>query len=204
MTVPQESFQRALAIILDRRNHPILIHCNKGKHRTGCLVACLRKVQGRSLTSILEEYRRFTGKKHRYGCTQRDRSVLVADGQCPFPMHAQTARHAVHRVVSACTGPANGGSGLLTVLVSVSVCLLNPHAHGHTHARRYHDRTERVCCGTTLHGLHATAASSEHGSEKTWQTLSLADVLLAEVHRRVRTPAKRCRAHLTLAKGHRP
>lgn len=29
----------------DARNHPLLIHCNKGKHRTGCLVGCFRKVR---------------------------------------------------------------------------------------------------------------------------------------------------------------
>ena len=49
----------------DVRNHPILIHCNKGKHRTGCLVGCLRKVQKWSLIGIFEEYRRFAGTKVR-------------------------------------------------------------------------------------------------------------------------------------------
>merc|ERR1712046_211053 len=28
---------QALTDLLDVRNHPVLIHCNKGKHRTGCL-----------------------------------------------------------------------------------------------------------------------------------------------------------------------
>lgn len=37
----------------------------QGKHRTGCLVGCLRKVQRWSLTSIFEEYRRFAGNKVR-------------------------------------------------------------------------------------------------------------------------------------------
>lgn len=52
-------------MLLDVRNHPLLIHCNKGKHRTGCLVGCLRKVQRWSLTSIFDEYRRFAGNKVR-------------------------------------------------------------------------------------------------------------------------------------------
>ncbi|OAY80092.1 putative tyrosine-protein phosphatase, partial [Ananas comosus] len=47
------------------RNHPILIHCNRGKHRTGCLVACLRKLQSWCLTSVFEEYRRFAADKSR-------------------------------------------------------------------------------------------------------------------------------------------
>ncbi|KAI9226029.1 MAG: protein-tyrosine phosphatase [Piptocephalis tieghemiana] len=55
----------ALGKILDPSNHPILIHCNKGKHRIGCLVGCLRKVQQWSLVSIFDEYKRFTGPKVR-------------------------------------------------------------------------------------------------------------------------------------------
>ena len=35
----------ALSLLLDRRHHPVLVHCNKGKHRTGCLIGCLRKIQ---------------------------------------------------------------------------------------------------------------------------------------------------------------
>ncbi|RPB05081.1 protein-tyrosine phosphatase [Choiromyces venosus 120613-1] len=62
---PDEKILTALRIILDRRNHPILIHCNKGKHRTGCVVGCLRKVQAWSLTLIFDEYRRFAGHKSR-------------------------------------------------------------------------------------------------------------------------------------------
>ena len=50
---------------MDRRNHPMLIHCNKGKHRTGCLIGCLRKLQQWSLTTIFDEYRRFSAPKSR-------------------------------------------------------------------------------------------------------------------------------------------
>jgi tyrosine-protein phosphatase SIW14 len=51
---------RALSIILDTRNHPILVHDEKGKHRAGVLVGCLRKLQGYSLASIFHEYASFT------------------------------------------------------------------------------------------------------------------------------------------------
>lgn len=37
----------------------------QGKHRTGCLVGTLRKVQRWSLTSTIDEYRRFAGLKVR-------------------------------------------------------------------------------------------------------------------------------------------
>ncbi|CAG8473099.1 6679_t:CDS:2 [Paraglomus occultum] len=34
-----------------------------GKHRIGCLIGCLRKLQRWSMTSIFDEYRRFAGTK---------------------------------------------------------------------------------------------------------------------------------------------
>ncbi|KAG2182033.1 hypothetical protein INT43_006959 [Umbelopsis isabellina] len=63
--IPEEKISAALAAMLDRRNHPMLIHCNKGKHRTGCLIGCLRKLQHWSYTSIFDEYRRFSHPKSR-------------------------------------------------------------------------------------------------------------------------------------------
>eukprot|EP00038_Savillea_parva_P013154 m.209258 g.209258 ORF g.209258 m.209258 type:complete len:174 (+) comp24504_c0_seq1:85-606(+) len=63
--IPQSKIAAALQTLLDTRNHPVLIHCNKGKHRTGCLVGCLRKLQGWSLVAICDEYRRFAAPKAR-------------------------------------------------------------------------------------------------------------------------------------------
>jgi tyrosine-protein phosphatase SIW14 len=56
---------KALGVVLDKANHPILIHCNKGKHRTGCVVACFRKIQGESLDSVLTEYHAYADPKAR-------------------------------------------------------------------------------------------------------------------------------------------
>ncbi|KAE8266917.1 hypothetical protein A4X09_0g5431 [Tilletia walkeri] len=63
--IPEDMISNALIAILDVRNHPMLIHCNKGKHRTGCLVGCLRKLQQWSLTTIFDEYRKFSAPKSR-------------------------------------------------------------------------------------------------------------------------------------------
>ncbi|KAJ2777063.1 tyrosine-protein phosphatase siw14 [Coemansia javaensis] len=63
--IPEDVMVQALLVLLDRRNHPVLIHCNKGKHRTGCLVGCLRKLQEWSHTSIFDEYRRYSAPKSR-------------------------------------------------------------------------------------------------------------------------------------------
>ncbi|KFH67072.1 hypothetical protein MVEG_07595 [Podila verticillata NRRL 6337] len=61
--IDEEVISSALVNILDARNHPLLIHCAKGKHRIGCLIGCLRKIQNWSMTSIFDEYRRFAGSK---------------------------------------------------------------------------------------------------------------------------------------------
>lgn len=63
--VPQYQMTEALGILLDRSNHPLLIHCNKGKHRTGCVVGCFRKCQGESLESIFLEYHTYADPKAR-------------------------------------------------------------------------------------------------------------------------------------------
>ncbi|KAJ2613975.1 tyrosine-protein phosphatase siw14 [Coemansia sp. RSA 1365] len=54
-----------LAEVLDTRNHPLLIHCNRGIRRVGCLVGCIRKLQGWAMTAIFDEYQRFSGTKIR-------------------------------------------------------------------------------------------------------------------------------------------
>lgn len=55
----------ALDIILNSKNHPVLVFSQFGSHRTGAVIGCLRKIQGWNLTSILEEYRRYAGSKVR-------------------------------------------------------------------------------------------------------------------------------------------
>ena len=63
--VQQEKIVLALGKILDVRNHPMLIHCNSGKHRTGTVIGCVRKIQKWCLSSIFAEYIRFAFPKHR-------------------------------------------------------------------------------------------------------------------------------------------
>lgn len=55
----------AIKIVIDPNNQPVLIHCNRGKHRTGCLVGVLRRLQKWSLTIIFDEYRKFAAPKER-------------------------------------------------------------------------------------------------------------------------------------------
>ncbi|KAK9365414.1 tyrosine phosphatase family-domain-containing protein [Lipomyces kononenkoae] len=65
VNVSDDTISTALKIAINPANHPLLIHCNRGKHRTGCLVGCLRKLQDWSLTMIFDEYRRFAHPKVR-------------------------------------------------------------------------------------------------------------------------------------------
>ncbi|KAK8629871.1 hypothetical protein V6N13_078692 [Hibiscus sabdariffa] len=65
VNIPEDAIREALRIVLDARNHPLLIHCNRGKHRTGCLVGCLRKLQRWCLSSVFDEYQRFAAAKAR-------------------------------------------------------------------------------------------------------------------------------------------
>ncbi|KHN14775.1 Putative tyrosine-protein phosphatase [Glycine soja] len=61
----RDNILEAVKVLIDVRNHPVLIHCNQGKHRTGCVVGCLRKLQSWCLSSVFEEYKRFAGAKYR-------------------------------------------------------------------------------------------------------------------------------------------
>ena len=63
--VDEDTVVEALTVLLDRKSHPVLVCCGLGRHNTGTVVACLRKLQRWNLTSIFEEYRRYAGSKRR-------------------------------------------------------------------------------------------------------------------------------------------
>lgn len=63
----QHNLQIALQLMLNKNNFPILIHSNKGKHRTGVLVGLMRKVlQGWCMSGIFEEYEQFAMGKSEF------------------------------------------------------------------------------------------------------------------------------------------
>jgi tyrosine-protein phosphatase OCA1 len=61
----EEVVLESLELMLDPANYPMMVMCNQGRHRTGTVVGCLRKLQRWNLTSIFEEYRRYAGPKVR-------------------------------------------------------------------------------------------------------------------------------------------
>ncbi|KAF2461610.1 protein-tyrosine phosphatase [Lineolata rhizophorae] len=62
-----EQMCKVISYINTPSNWPLLIHCNKGKHRTGCAVACYQQyVNGKKTVDCsLEEYTTYAGKKAR-------------------------------------------------------------------------------------------------------------------------------------------
>ncbi|KAF8409629.1 hypothetical protein HHK36_005707 [Tetracentron sinense] len=65
VNIPEDTIREALKVVLDIGNHPLLVHCKRGKHRTGCLVGCLRKLQRWCLFSVFNEYQQFAAAKSR-------------------------------------------------------------------------------------------------------------------------------------------
>ncbi|OBT75911.1 hypothetical protein VF21_04409 [Pseudogymnoascus sp. 05NY08] len=63
--IPQSVMNSILEVVMDRQNHPLLLHCNQGRHRTGCAVAVIRKVQGWSVESTVSEYTSYAHPKVR-------------------------------------------------------------------------------------------------------------------------------------------
>jgi hypothetical protein len=55
----------ALSLLMDVRNHPVLIHCRSGKHRTGALIGCLRMLQNKSMEQACTEYVKYCQHKQR-------------------------------------------------------------------------------------------------------------------------------------------
>eukprot|EP01087_Luapelamoeba_hula_P002645 TRINITY_DN1232_c0_g1_i1.p1 TRINITY_DN1232_c0_g1~~TRINITY_DN1232_c0_g1_i1.p1 ORF type:complete len:171 (+),score=25.53 TRINITY_DN1232_c0_g1_i1:115-627(+) len=64
-TISEDMAISALKLIMEPKNYPLAVMCNLGRHRTGTIIGCLRKLQRWNLTSIFEEYRRHAGAKVR-------------------------------------------------------------------------------------------------------------------------------------------
>lgn len=62
-TLNDATITKSLEIIANKENYPLLVCCGMGRHRTGTVIGCLRRLQNWNLASVSEEYRRFTGAK---------------------------------------------------------------------------------------------------------------------------------------------
>lgn len=59
----ERTIKNALELVCNKDNYPLLVCCGMGRHRTGAVIGCLRRLQGWNLASVSEEYRRFAGAR---------------------------------------------------------------------------------------------------------------------------------------------
>jgi len=60
-----DMMQEILEVVTNSDNYPLLIHCNHGKHRTGCVAGLVRKASQWGPSAIVQEYTRFASPKAR-------------------------------------------------------------------------------------------------------------------------------------------
>ncbi|KAI1195270.1 tyrosine phosphatase family-domain-containing protein [Nemania serpens] len=63
--IPVEMMRAIHAVVSESENYPLLIHCNHGKHRTGCVVGVFRKSNQWDLKRVIDEYSSFAEPKVR-------------------------------------------------------------------------------------------------------------------------------------------
>ncbi|GAW13132.1 hypothetical protein ANO14919_025100 [Xylariales sp. No.14919] len=63
--IPIEMMRSIYAVVSNHDNYPLLIHCNQGRHRTGCVVGVLRKSSQWNVKRIIDEYTTFAEPKVR-------------------------------------------------------------------------------------------------------------------------------------------
>ncbi|KAI0180688.1 hypothetical protein GGR52DRAFT_566949 [Hypoxylon sp. FL1284] len=63
--IPIDTMQSILSIVNDQKNYPLLVHCKGGKHRTGCVMGIIRKINEWDTPSIIQEYSKFAQPKAR-------------------------------------------------------------------------------------------------------------------------------------------
>lgn len=61
-----EQIKQALEIVLDASTYPLILMSSSGNHGVGLVVGCLRRLQGWSISTALDEYRSFAAPAARY------------------------------------------------------------------------------------------------------------------------------------------
>lgn len=77
--ISHEIMQSILKVVLDSANHPLLMHCNHGKHRTGCVTAVIRHLSGWEVENVVAEYRNYAEPKARECDINYIRQYRVSD-----------------------------------------------------------------------------------------------------------------------------
>ncbi|RYP65005.1 hypothetical protein DL771_008502 [Monosporascus sp. 5C6A] len=77
--IPLSLMKSIAGVVMNRENYPLLIHCNHGKHRTGCVVGIIRKQSAWDVNSIIQEYTEYAAPKVRESDIDYIRHFRVAD-----------------------------------------------------------------------------------------------------------------------------
>ncbi|KAF4964553.1 hypothetical protein FSARC_7548 [Fusarium sarcochroum] len=95
--IPLNTMKAILSIVLDKSNYPLLIHCNHGKHRTGCVAGVVRKVTGWDAESVVAEYKSYAEPKAREcDVTYLDEfqvsSLVLPNNKAPTDIYSKSSR----------------------------------------------------------------------------------------------------------------
>ncbi|RNJ54690.1 hypothetical protein D7B24_009513 [Verticillium nonalfalfae] len=99
-SIPLMTMRDILRIVLDKQQYPLMIHCNHGKHRTGCVVAVVRKLSGWDVSNVLDEYRSFAEPKVR-DCDIAYITNFAVDDLSNLHVHAASMRYRVRNFFRA-------------------------------------------------------------------------------------------------------
>ena len=107
--VSEEMVVDGLHQLLDPSSYPLIVMCNLGRHRTGTMIGCMRKLQGWSLTSILEECARSTPGRAPRLETRTGQPTLGVVAQVPQARGRQVpaTQRAVHRALRCRPGESH-------------------------------------------------------------------------------------------------
>lgn len=90
--IPMSTMRAILELVLDRKNYPLLVHCNHGKHRTGCVVAAVRKLSGWQLNMVVDEYKTYAEPKVRDCDVEYINNFQCAPLQNLYNLYSEPAR----------------------------------------------------------------------------------------------------------------
>ncbi|RYO83150.1 hypothetical protein DL766_004664 [Monosporascus sp. MC13-8B] len=77
--IPLSLMKSIAGVVMNRENYPLLIHCNHGKHRTGCVVGIIRKQSAWDVNTIIQEYTEYAAPKVRASDIDYIRNFSVAE-----------------------------------------------------------------------------------------------------------------------------
>lgn len=90
--IPISTMRSILELVLDRNNYPLLVHCNHGKHRTGCVVAVVRKLSGWQINLVVAEYKTYAEPKIRDSDVDYIKNFQCAPLQSLYKLHSEAAQ----------------------------------------------------------------------------------------------------------------